>query len=127
MERFGRVRASKVSGREAIARRGDTTGARARERSGQMKRAPRPLGEALFRAPQVGLEPTTLRLTVGCSDQLSYWGMVWYRHVNLVASEAKSIGAVAMTLWPACVQERQRWPLFLRTRLVWCPRACPSQ
>ena len=27
-------------------------------------------------APQVGLEPTTLRLTVGCSDQLSYWGMV---------------------------------------------------
>ena len=33
----------------------------------------------LAEAPQVGLEPTTLRLTVGCSDQLSYWGMVWYR------------------------------------------------
>ena len=28
------------------------------------------------RAPQVGFEPTTLRLTVECSDQLSYWGMV---------------------------------------------------
>ena len=24
--------------------------------------------------PQVGFEPTTLRLTVECSDQLSYWG-----------------------------------------------------
>src|SRR5258705_4380872 len=32
------------------------------------------MGESWL-APQVGLEPTTLRLTVGCSDQLSYWGM----------------------------------------------------
>src|SRR6478609_12142163 len=44
-------------------------------------------------APQVGLEPTTLRLTVGCSDQLSYWGMVWNRRRNLAGERAKSTGA----------------------------------
>src|SRR6476619_1481364 len=47
--------------------------------------------DTLTSAPQVGLEPTTLRLTVGCSDQLSYWGMVWSRLVNLGGHEAKSI------------------------------------
>ncbi len=61
-------------------------------------------------APQVGLEPTTLRLTVECSDQLSYWGMVCYRSTNLVTWKHMSIAAgvtqvrqalVFTTLWLA--------------------------
>src|SRR6476620_9829432 len=49
--------------------------------------------DTLASAPQVGLEPTTLRLTVGCSDQLSYWGMVWNRPRNLARKRLKSTGA----------------------------------
>src|SRR6476619_7895173 len=48
--------------------------------------------DTLTSAPQVGLEPTTLRLTVGCSDQLSYWGMVWNRPRNLAPERLKSTG-----------------------------------
>ena len=37
-------------------------------------------GDVFFRkhhlAPQVGLEPTTLWLTVRCSNQLGYWGVL---------------------------------------------------
>src|SRR5215211_7579009 len=76
MRRFGRVRTSRVSERRSYraARRDD------RRRSAWIsardtKKAPRRWARRSLRAPQVGLEPTTLRLTVGCSDQLSYWGM----------------------------------------------------
>jgi hypothetical protein len=39
-------------------------------------------GARTYEAPQVGFEPTTLRLTVECSDQLSYWGMELPTHQN---------------------------------------------
>src|SRR4051812_43400617 len=56
------------------------------------KSAPSARGRGAFRAPQVGLEPTTLRLTVGCSDQLSYWGMGRNRQRKLAADRVKSTG-----------------------------------
>ncbi len=37
-----------------------------------------------FKAPQVGLEPTTYGLTVRRSNQLSYWGILFQYVKNFV-------------------------------------------
>ena len=59
-------------------------------------------------APRVGFEPTTLRLTAGCSAAELSRNIMWQRPILPVSHPTSTFGALKLNF---CVRNENRWIL----------------
>ena len=66
--------------------------------------------DVIFLAPRVGFEPTTLRLTAGCSAAELSRNIMWQRPILPAGHPASTFGAAKLNF---CVRNENRWTFAL--------------